>query len=171
MSNIVFTQFLQTAKKEGFEIILEVPFVGHWYGAMRQEMLVIMWHKDGILLKAESYSDALNTADIYFNFAKGDGNDSIDFISGGGAIRCHSIHENIYIIDKDVRVNFSYYLHEIRKHGKFLTKWVERPFLWLLHYMSIREENGQITNDYDYKLINAQRISCFPKHVIDAITP
>jgi hypothetical protein len=55
-------------------------------------------------------------------------------------------------------------IDKLKRNGEFLPKWVERPFLWLLHH-------GDTQGEYDYDEINEERISKLPKHVIDAITP
>lgn len=63
----------------------------------------------------------------------------------------------------DGREGFAYFLENARKNGKFLAKWVERPFLWLLTYDEPKVEG------YDYNAINAARFAQFPQHVQDAM--
>lgn len=72
---------------------------------------------------------------------------------------------NLWVGDHDCREALKMNITYMIENGKFLTKWKERPFLWLLHYGD-KEVKG-----YDYQKINEERIAMLPDYVRDAITP
>jgi hypothetical protein len=54
---------------------------------------------------------------------------------------------------------------EMEKDGKFLSKWIEQPFMWLLHYQDTKVQF------YDSGKINRERIKLLPRQVRRAIDP
>jgi len=66
----------------------------------------------------------------------------------------------------DCREALKYNIEQLELNGSFVKPWVERPFLWLLHYMDTKVEG------YRYEKINAERIAMLPEEVrVAAISP
>jgi hypothetical protein len=74
-------------------------------------------------------------------------------------------HRKVWVGDHDCREAVKMNITNMIDNGTFLTKWKERPFMWLLHYMDTKVEG------YDYKQIIEDRIAMLPDHVREAITP
>lgn len=68
----------------------------------------------------------------------------------------------VWVGDHDCREGLKLNITNMIDNGKFLTKWKERPFLYLLHHMDNNANHDQITKD---------RIAMLPDHVREAITP
>jgi hypothetical protein len=126
------------------------------------DKLRIFWHS-GILLVTDSYwkDTKINSANAYFNYRG----------PCDGMFRCsHSwIKEvdgvNVFAASKDGREGLRFTLNKMLEVGEILPIWIERPFLWLLHYLDIKQEG------YDYATMNESRIAKFPEEVRNAITP
>ena len=56
-------------------------------------------------------------------------------------------------------------LAKLEKAGEILPVWVDRPFLWLLHYGDTKIPG------YNYEAINNERIAMMPEWVREMITP
>ena len=63
----------------------------------------------------------------------------------------------------DCREAIKFNISQLAKNGKFLKRWKESPFLWLLNYMDTED------SDYDYKSINNERLSKLPKYILNRI--
>lgn len=63
----------------------------------------------------------------------------------------------------DCREAIKFNISELNKNGSFVKKWIEKPFLWLLHYMDTKDEN------YDHEKITLDRLKKLPKHVLEAM--
>ena len=123
----------------------------------------IYWNPEGLLICFDSYNGntSVNGGSCYFNYA-GD-RDAMFQCSNGFAGEVDGV--NVYSGHKDVREGLRFTLNQMKENGKILDKWIERPFLWLLHYMDTKVEG------YDYKKISEERIAQLPKEVQEAITP
>ena len=65
----------------------------------------------------------------------------------------------------DCREALKFNMTGLAENGRFLKKWIDRPFLWLCHYADTKVEG------YSYEAINAEKIAKLPEHVRKAITP
>jgi len=65
--------------------------------------------------------------------------------------------------DHDCREGLKHNMNKIAEQTTFLKKWVNQPFLWLLHHGDTEKA------DYDYKEINKERISRLPKDIQEII--
>jgi len=63
----------------------------------------------------------------------------------------------------DCREAIKFKINQLLDNGRFVKKWVERPHLWLLHYMDTKVDG------YDSYQITKERISKLPKFVTDCI--
>lgn len=127
-----------------------------------EDQWMIFW-KPGILLFCESYEGgkSMNSGNVYFNF---DGPiNAISSFSGG--YRDGGNDNLISVGSFDIREGLRHRLTTMESAGTILDTWIERPFLWLLHYNDAKEEG------YDYNTINADRISKLPQHIQTAISP
>jgi len=70
---------------------------------------------------------------------------------------------NIWSGNHDCREAIKFNINQLLENGKFLKKWKEQPFLWLLNYMDSKPK------DYDHKKITEERLNKLPKHIIDCI--
>lgn len=154
--NMPFLDQLGVFVSLGFQVVLRDAFRGR-YGP---EKYVILWHSDGLLATCESFeATRRNNAKVYYNFRRADGGYPSGLTSSG------HMQGDVWVGDHDAREGIRYHLDAFRAEGEFLPQWIERPFLWLVNYAE------SDVKDYDYKAINAERISRLPKHVQDAITP
>jgi hypothetical protein len=61
-------RYLRIVYEEGFEKLLEVPFVNHYYPDI-EEKLFVFWHTDGILLSFDTYrSTQVNGGNFHYNW-------------------------------------------------------------------------------------------------------
>jgi hypothetical protein len=151
--------YMKAASSIGFKKVLELPFAvkSDWDERPRIETYFIFW-RDGILLSFDTYnSDHVNGGHFYYNWKGPRGS----YLSSG-----HAVENDIWVGDHDCREGLKFHIRQLEENGSFLPKWVERPFLWMLHH-------GDTANDkvYDYESLNAKRIAMLPREVREAITP
>ena len=167
-----FNDMITMILKEGFVEIYKKDFIDNQYpddedGERTESHFVFFNANDGILITLESYHNAVNNAKMYYNIELNDDADRSCTSSGGYVGKNAQGGYNTFSGGHDIREGFRYHLNRLRANGKFLAKWVERPFLWLLTYMETKSGYGK----YDYEDINESVIIQFPQNVIDAITP
>ena len=150
-----FADTLRIYQSEGFEIVLDDTFPGH----QGDDRLVILWNA-GMLAVIESYGSATNQNTVYLNWRVPE----VSHMGMSGHYAAKDITPDlIWVGDKDLRDGTRHYLHRLRAEGQILPQWVEQPFLWLLTY---RDDDVE---GYDYKAINAERLSRLPEHVRKAV--
>lgn len=136
----------------GFEKVLELPFIGH---DEHLETFRVYASHEGLLLATDTYrSNEVNNAKVWYNW-RAKNVEYWPYISSGGL---REAHDNLaWAGDHDARWGMAYNLDAMRRNGEFLSPWIARPFIWLLHY-------GDTTGrEYDYKAINAERIALLPE--------
>ena len=158
-------EYLELINRIGFEQALKVDFKGY---ENRKESLYIFWDaKRGILLRFDTYADDINSGHFYYNWIPKDGETYYNYISSGGFRKFDD--KFIWIGDHDCRNNIDVNIKNLKENGKFVVPWMERPFLWLLHYKDKEKcSNNTIDKDY-YKLINEARILRLSKEIQIAI--
>lgn len=157
-------RYLSIARRIGFKVVLEIPFVGESYSdePAPHERLLILW-RDGILLCLDTYgATEVNGSQFYFNLRPSDRNKSLGVRSNSYSAKADP---GVQVGHHDGREGLAFHIAELERQGSFLNQWVESPFLWLLCY---RDTKGE---DYDYNAINKARISLLPEDVRKAITP
>lgn len=150
----------------GFEVVHEHQFAGSY--ADRIETFIVLWREDGVLAKAETFgSTGRNTADVFYNWRPNDDVQSTwEYTSSGGLHGpSYDRGEKLWIGNHDVREAMRHKLSRLESNGRFVTPWVERPFLWLLDYSQSK------VKDYDYRVITEQVITTLPEHIRTAINP
>jgi hypothetical protein len=151
--------YLRKIKEEGFVEILAEPFQGHY-----SEIFYVFYHiQDGILLKFDTYGgNRVNGGNFCYNWIPQLGENGIPTEE---AFRCTSSggynSDWLWAGDHDCREALRYHIASLRKHGRFVTPWVREPFLWLLHYMDVKEEN------YDHKEITQRRLDQIIPKILD----
>jgi hypothetical protein len=151
-------RYVAVIEGAGFERVLELPFAGQSLGETRDETLNIFAHRDGLLLKFDTYGGtSVNGGKVWYNWRPSDPENPrrFDVTSSG-----HMRRDGVWVGDHDCREALLYNLGRMRSLGDFVNPWAERPFLWLLHYMDTKGEDG-----YDYGAINAERIAMLPEWV------
>lgn len=122
-----------------------------------------IWWMKGILLFSDSYHDdtQVNGANAWLNY-KGP-REAMHQCSNGFAMEIDGVP--VWTVQRDAREGLRFALQEMGQSGEVLSKWVKRPFMWLLHY------NDTKTEGYDHKAITESRIQLLPPHVQEAISP
>lgn len=150
-------RYLRIVKEEGFKEVLCIPFEGNLFKEESlKEKFFIFWHEDGLLLSFETYREIrVNSGHVYFNWL---GNDKY-WPGVGCSGGCTKEEPHVFIGDFDARVALRYNLNKMRQEGKFLSSWVERPWLWLLNYMDTKGE-------YDHEAITNSRLAMLPLEIL-----
>lgn len=155
--------YLRIIAAEGFEQMLRLPFTAKGYRDEpdRAEELHVHYHRaDGILLVFDTYrTNGVNGGHFFYNWRRKEGG-SFGVVSSG-----HGRPDGIWAGHHDCREALRYHIRRLREEGSFVTPWVERPFLWLLHHGDTKVEG------YNYKAINAERIAMLPEDVRAALGP
>lgn len=147
--------YLKVVKELGFEIVLDIPFES--YGT--QEHFYILWN-NGMLLTCDTDNSVdRNSAKIYFNYIPENG-EFPSGLSGGFS----SVKKEVCCGSIDAREAVKHQITTLKEEGKILEKWVETPFLWLLHHGDTKDKS------YDFNKINQERINKLPEEIRNAIT-
>lgn len=151
-------EYVQIIEAYGFEQVLVVPFTSNY---AENEALFVYAHKSkGLLLVFDTYhGETVNGGRVYYNWVPNEGEKMYNLVSSGGS------YNDVWAGNHDCREALIFNLTNLDKHGKLLSRWTHRPFLWLLHYMDTRNK------DYNYEKINAERIGMLPDWVQTMITP
>lgn len=160
--------YIKIIQSIGFEEVLKDPFknedgiIEHFY---------IFWNKQhSVMIRFDSFTfqddgsfkngappPSVNGGSMLYNWKP-----TIEFdrryLSSGG------FYDGIYSGYHDCREAIKHKFNNLVNNGEFIKKWINQPFLWLLHYMDTKDPN------YDYEAITKERISRLPKYVIDSIT-
>jgi hypothetical protein len=144
------------------------PFVGSGYGETRNETLQVWWYAEkGILLCFDTYGgDSVNGGKFYYNIKLPESPRVPWSVTSSGGSREDPVGGYIWVGDHDCREGVRFHIDQLAEHGKFVTPWIEQPFLWLLHYMDTKDKKPGCIN---YKEVNRQRIAMLPQDVQDAI--
>jgi hypothetical protein len=151
---------------EGFSLVHGEPFLGTGYAATggeaeTPEVLCLWWHPDGLLLRYDTFGGAgyhVNSSTVYFNWRSTVAADwhRIERFSGHWK-------EGVAVGSFDAREGLRLSLHSLRSRGGFVSPWIERPWMWLLHYMDTKAEG------YSHEAITGRRLTALPEHVLAAI--
>lgn len=154
---------IRIVEREGFQLLLTVPFTGKAYGNEEPtaEEFRIYWHPElCALLNLESYrTNSLNTGKVHFAWKANDGESIWPPQCSGG---CRG-DDKVFVGDYDIREAFVYRLNRMKETGQFVKQWPETGFLWLLHWMDTKDEG------YDHEAITRERMMQLPQYVRDAM--
>jgi hypothetical protein len=148
---VKYPWFLKRLAEEGFEEAAKYPAGDTdtlYVHVKRDEGLVIVW---------DTYGDGINIGNVMFNleFNECEKDTWLSKCSGGFA-RCVDKSRRIYVGDYDIREALFYKLNEMRRVGKFLPVWVERPWKKILSYVDWKMARA------DYKALHEQRMAALP---------
>lgn len=143
----------------GFELVLEDQWKSSWGHG---EIYLIYAHRRGLLLSFDSYGgDGVNSATVRYNWKPCvPWSDALDCTSSG-----RMVSDEAWSGDHDAREALIHNLNKLNNRGEFVSPWVERPFLWLLHY-----DESKVPG-YDYRAITESRVARLPDWVRDFIGP
>lgn len=152
------SDYVRIIEAYGFEKVLVVPFTSNY---AQIEALFVYAHKaKGLLLGFDTFhGETVNGGNVYYNWVPNEDEKLHNLISSGG------YYKDVWAGHHDCREALIFNLTNLDKHGKLLSRWTHRPFLWLLHYMDTSNK------DYNYEKINAERIGMLPDWVQTMITP
>ncbi len=153
---IKWNDFLQIMIDNGFEVVLEDEFPNHQQNN-RLEKFIILAHKGkGLLVKAESYGDCINSGDCYGQATQK------DHFNKWFPISCSGGYDENGVISwhKDIREGLLLNLQTIEQDMTLLSKWTNPDvFLYLVDFSQTKVEG------YNYKEITNERLSRCPQWV------
>ena len=153
ISNTV-ENYTRIITEEGFEHVLTIPFADI---DGTPESFQVWSHPDGMVLKFDTYrTKDINSASLYFNARLNDSSYLYTLRCGGGVSR---FDNSVIVANFDAREALRFHIRKLRAAGTLVNPWIERPFLWFLHYMDTK------VKDYDHAAITAERIAMLPEHV------
>lgn len=146
----------------GFEEVLIDKWKSSWG---HDEQLSIYAHRKGLLLSFDSYNgENVSGGNVYYNWRPTVSLDEAgDCTSSGGYANFDT--DPVWVGGHDCREAIIHNLNKLNNRGEFVTPWVKRPFLWLLHYDEPKVQG------YDYRAISEARIRRLPSWVQDFIGP
>lgn len=155
--NNTLKSYLDAVKRLEFEEVLAIKFRHR----EAEDTFFIFARRDGVLLGFDTYNgNAINGGKIYYNWEP---RGQFDWsVTSSGRMHTRTDRE-IWIGDHDCRQMLAGKIAKLTSNGSFVSPWIERPFLWLLHHGDPK--------DADYKLINAERIALLPAWVQAFIGP
>lgn len=153
-------RYVDIIEAYGFERVLTVPFRCYPEAA---DNLFVYAHRAGLLLCFDTYcADHVNSGNVYYNWRPAEGANRGPCISSGGFSR---VDQTVWRGNHDCREALIYNLDRLAANGELVSPWVERPFLWLLHYGDTKAKG------YDYDKINGERTASLPDWVREFIGP
>lgn len=150
--------YRRVVEQYGFELLLVDEFKG-WD---RTEQFFVYGHPDGMLLKFDTFrGDRVNGGNVYYNW-RPHGEIEWDVTSSGGLVEPDY---TVWAGHHDCCRAMIFNLERLRSKGNFVSPWVGRPFLWLLHYEEPKVDG------YDHMAITAARIARLPQWARDFMGP
>jgi hypothetical protein len=156
--NQSWSEFCDVIEEIGFELVLSDPFSNPHN--RNSEELRIYW-MPGFLLRGTSYMGSPNDATMYFEFVPELKNYfvALNGCSHGPTDKFRNGGPPHFVCSYDSRQGLRNKLDQLKAAGHVPEIWEDDPFLWLLDYKQTKKVG------YDYKAINAERISRLPEHV------
>lgn len=155
-------RYQRIIEKFGFEQVLADNFTSKWDN---HENYFIYAHRKGLLLSFDTFNQtSVNGGKVYYQWRP---SVPLDETHGCRSSGCFENYDTdpVWIGDHDCREALIHNLNKLNNRGEFVSPWIKRPFLWLLHHGDTEAEN------YDYKEINETRIERLPQWVKDFIGP
>lgn len=178
-------RYVRIITELGFEKVLVVPFKSVRYGEDGQfnEELHFWAHRDGILLRFDTYETTrVNASSFYYAWKdNGDKRDTRVLSSGHwifptGLAEGDQIPDDAYWYgDHDGREAIRHYTGLLRKHGSFFPVWPKQQhpyYIWCCHHADLKDRSTAYsqyeyqTKEYNDAMANAQsRLTLLPDWV------
>lgn len=130
---------------------------------LETDALHLMVHqKHGLLLLFDTFRGRVNSATCYFNWESYTDDHWALRCSGG---LCRDETKHVFVGYFDAREGVVFRVKHLLETGRFVTPWVERPFLWLLHHRDTKD------GEYNYHAINEERLGWLPAAFIEQMGP
>lgn len=174
-------EYLAIIADMGFRVVLDIPFVGDTGRDNRAERFIVAWDDTrGILLEFDTWDGRkVNGGSFAFNwrcdpyYAERPRSERLDWWTGGGSHGPGRVDPTVDTFTMDCREAIRWKFQRAAAVGQFVTPWVERPYLSLLHYQDWHD-----VRDLDFKARRAEtdrrqneRLALLPAEVLRAITP
>lgn len=148
--------YIEIIEKAGFTKELEIPFEGRSYRGetpTKEKLYIYVKLDEGLLLCFDTFNESsVNGGKIYYNWKQDNGEASHWGLTSSGHFYDYD-EDRIWVGDHDARESLLFKMEQMRLNGTFLPVWRDNPFIWLLSYADTD------VPDYDYKKLNAERIS------------
>ena len=154
-------EYFKLVEEIGFKQALKVDFKGH---KDEDEVFYIYWNaKNGILLCFDTYSGDLNSGDFYYNWIPKDRQVGYKYTSSGVFEKYND--KVVWVGSHDCRNNIDVNIRNLEENGEFVVPWINKPFLWLLHY----KDTKKYSTNKGYKIVNERRIKQLSEKIQIAI--
>lgn len=164
-----WSYFIDQLFSRGFKLGTAWRFTDDKYGEIHEEVAVIYYREDGILIFAESYSNAtsVNSGKCWYELEFSD-----EANSTGDAfrriIRTGGMHAEKKLNNQiDIREGLFHKLETAAECGKFIPVWEHNTFLWISDYVESRLISGYKSEDYGVEMhkLTSKHISACPEIV------
>jgi len=129
----------------------------------------IFYHPEGIILEFDSYwgMKSVNGGRFFYNWRpnRPEFNNYKILSSGTYAIYSKETDNYIWSGHHDCREALRYNIELLRKHGTFVTPWVNCPINWFSHYGDRSDDKDFNNRSSMYKNFSKPRIASFPTEV------
>jgi hypothetical protein len=177
-----FADTLRIYLEEGFVPIFERTYKDSRWDRDETTDYKVLW-RNGVIAAIESYGGGdrvptTNTNSIYGNWHPNEGLESRwDFTSSGHFSRHGEGYDEyeteeeraadpwVWVGHWDMRTGLRHTLNRLDNNGKWLTEWVDDPWLWLHSYTEERDDNGKL----DLDALTAQKVAEFPEDIKNMI--
>jgi hypothetical protein len=157
--------YLRIVNEIGFSNIYEESFSKDG----RTEKFFMFWNDRGLLLTLDTYRESsINSAKLYYNWRpSAETRKNKGYYENLGSYSIPKIcpmDDWVYSGCLDVREALCFKIQQLSQNGKFLSPWMQQPFLWLLNYS---EENLK----RPYSLVNEEKLKAIPQKIRDLLGP
>src|SRR6185312_10523331 len=115
--------YTRIIREEGFEKVLEIPFVGKAYSGEEPpaESFQVWFHPDGLLLDFDTFRTThVNAAKFYFNVRLKEYKSGWNLRCSGG---CAKNDGAVFVGDLDAREALRFHIRQLRDDGQLLNPW------------------------------------------------
>lgn len=133
---ITFEDALRVFESEGFEIVVDDPFVGKAWGDEpdRAERFVIMWNSLGVLLHLDSYAGSINGGGMNYAIRFHAKPEDVDWTLRSSCSWVNFDTDPVMVGHHDIREGFRYNFRRLRDAGTFVTPWPDSMMFYLRNY-------------------------------------
>ena len=163
--NMPLESYIKCFMDIGFGEIYHETFISP--SSNKEEDLYCFWEKTrSILLVFDTYTmlkKGLNGGQFFYNWKPNNPNSYIYGRSG------HFTKDFVWVGYYDCREGVRYIIGEMDRLGKFISPWVERPFIWISSHKDHKKEGSYPF--YHLDKITEERLKKFPEDIQALIPP